>query len=86
MTTRSETRTERVHTEFGNLYLHADHNGSRVVRIWTSAPQKLEETQVGKLIEEIMHGMNRLIKPVSEIDDAERIAQVREIIATYGVK
>lgn len=86
MTTRSETRTERLKTSFGYVYLHADHNGSRVVRIWASAPQKLEPTPVGILIEELMHGMNRLIKPVSEIDDAERIAQVREIIATYGVK
>lgn len=77
---RTETRTEKLNTSFGNIYLHADHSGSKIVRIWVSPNQKLEESQVGKLIEEIMHGMNRLIQPVSRINEEEQILEVRRIL------
>lgn len=80
MTSRYEVKTEKVRTSFGNIYLHADHDGSKVIRVWASAPQKLENTEVGKLIEEMAHGLNRIIKPISEINEEERLKLVREII------
>jgi len=84
--TRTETRTERIATEFGPIYFHVDHLGSKVMRVYFSAPQKLEDSQIWRLLESIMHSMNRLIKPVSEMNDEERIQQVREILRVEGPK
>lgn len=62
--TRRETITEKVKTPFGSLFLHVEHQGSRVVGLRIAHPQKLEDTTVGELLEVICDGVTSALKAV----------------------
>lgn len=60
---RSLCYRDKIATDFGNFFLNVDAMpDGTVVRVYIAQPQKLEDTQVGKLLDSIEQTLNGLIK------------------------
>lgn len=66
---RTQTITEKVPTEFGNLYVHVDHIGAQIEGISFSSPGKFFETSVGTALDSLGAVTTALIQATKPAGD-----------------
>jgi hydrogenase maturation factor len=64
---RKNTSTVKVKTDFGSFFVHVESNDivSGATGVWVSMQQKLENTQVDKLVNQIIEGVHEGIDALS---------------------
>ncbi len=61
---RLESNTAKVKTPFGSAFIAVEHIGGRVQSLAIQHPQKFEDTEIGKLLEQTFAALNSEIENI----------------------